>query len=322
MEGETEAISLLKKVELHFGSEPIKNFFKDSVFIVSAPRSGSTLLFETLKHGSDFWSIGEESHKIFSAFPHLEAENADFDSGQLTEAHADDETCRLMRAAFLYFLQDREGRRYIDLLPAERPGKFYFLEKTPRNALNFPFLLKVFSDARFIFLHRDAKQNIGSIIDAWRMGEERGVFVTYRDLPGWDRKIWCLLLPPGWRGLKGKTIPEIAAFQWRSANQVIMNELGKLPKDRWIVVNYDGLVASPKDEVESLCSFTGARFDDQLKQLVSNKLPLSKTTALPPHPDKWKRHEMDILATLPSCQDVIDRLMHLDGLRYKGGFNR
>ena len=47
-------------------------------------------------------------------------------------------------------------------------------------------------DARFIFLWRDPRENLGSIMDAWHAGG----WVTYRALPGWDGP-WSLLLPPG-----------------------------------------------------------------------------------------------------------------------------
>ena len=36
-----------------------------SIFIVAAPRSGSTLLFETLLRSPTLWTIGGESHAIF-----------------------------------------------------------------------------------------------------------------------------------------------------------------------------------------------------------------------------------------------------------------
>jgi hypothetical protein len=78
--------------------------------IVSAPRSGSNLLFELLTNVDGIWTIGRESHALYNVFPHLRAENATLDSGSLHEAHADPETRRLWRAMFLYMLRDRHGR--------------------------------------------------------------------------------------------------------------------------------------------------------------------------------------------------------------------
>ncbi len=305
---ESDEITLLRKVNNHFGKKLIQQFYSNPVFIVSAPRSGSTLLFELLTKASGVWSIGGESHGVFHAFPHLTAENQQLDSGRLTEAHADEETSCLFRSGFLYLLQDKDGRRFINLPPHEQPQNICFLEKTPRNSLNIPFLLKIFPKAKFIFLYREAKQNISSIIDAWEVGEKNGTFVTFRNLPGWDRDHWCLLLPSGWQAYKGKSIAEIAAFQWRSANQAILDDLAKLPHKRWTTLNYASLTQASETEIQKLCAFAGINFDDHLKQLVSKKLPLSASTVSEPRPDKWKRHEQEILATLPYCREVIDRL--------------
>ncbi len=159
--------------------------FDDPLIIVSVPRAGSTLLFEQLQRLAGFWSIAGESHAIFNAFPHLRAANTALDSGSLGESHADPRTCDQMRRCFAFLLCDYQGQRYLRLNP--RSGNVVLLEKTPRNALNIPFLLKVFPRARFVFLHREPPQNIASIIDAWHYGLQTGRFVTYRDLPGWDR---------------------------------------------------------------------------------------------------------------------------------------
>ena len=100
--------------------------------------------------------------------------------------------------------------------PESRPKKLRFLEKTPRNSLNIPFLNKIFPDAFYIFLKRNAAANINSIIEAWEVGMQDGSFITFQNLPGWNRKHWCMLLPPGWRELNGNSIAETAAFQWKS----------------------------------------------------------------------------------------------------------
>ena len=146
----------------------LETCFDDPLIIVSVPRAGSTLLFEQLQRIAGFWSIGGESHAIFNAFPHLRAANAAMDSGCLDQSHADPRTCDQMRRCFAFLLGDHQGRRYLRLEP--RPGNIVLLEKTPRNALNIPFLLEVFPRARFVFLHREPPQNIASIIDAWGDG--------------------------------------------------------------------------------------------------------------------------------------------------------
>src|SRR3546814_10013173 len=94
-------------------------------------------------------------------------------------------------------------RRSSDLpAPATRVR---MLEKTPKNALRIPLLRKVFPDARFIYLHRDPRQVLGSMLDGWQSGG----FRMYSTLPGWQGPAWSFLLVPGWRELSGKPLEDI-----------------------------------------------------------------------------------------------------------------
>ena len=149
-----------------FHPRKLKRLFHRPVIIVSAPRCGSNLLFEQLAKHSGLWTLGGESHAELMAFGHLRGENPQLDSGRLFATHADVATREVLRAAFVNRLQNSQGIRFLDMAPACRPLQIRFLEKTPRNALNIPFLLKVFPDARFVFLYRDARQNVASLVEA------------------------------------------------------------------------------------------------------------------------------------------------------------
>ncbi|HEV3471638.1 MAG TPA: sulfotransferase, partial [Actinomycetota bacterium] len=46
--------------------------------------------------------------------------------------------------------------------------KHRLLDKTPRNALRVPFVDALFPDARYIYLQRDGRENVNSLINAWR----------------------------------------------------------------------------------------------------------------------------------------------------------
>jgi hypothetical protein len=282
----------------------IHSVLREPVFIVSAPRSGSTALFDVLASRPGFHTIGGESHGVFRAFPALRAEDAALTSGRLGKNHVDADVRRLLPACFLCLLRDHRGKPYLDVAPEQRPARVRFLEKTPRNALNIPFLLEVFPEARFIFLHRDPRENIASIIEAWRHGLESGRFVTFRDLPGWDRPAWCLLLPPGWREMTGRSLAEIAAFQWRSSNETIIDDLVRLPRTRCMAVAYRELVGEPRRAVTKLCRFAGVA-----DGVASDEpLPLSRTVLTPPHPEKWRKYEAEIDSLMPSIAATCDRI--------------
>ena len=301
----------IEMVSSAFKPKEIINTFDNPVFIISTPRSGSTLLFELLSQAKNIWTIGDESHPVYAQFPHLKAENENYDSGCLSEKHADLQTNKFLRALYVSLLRDANGARFVDVYKSIKRKPFCFLEKTPRNILNIDFILKVFPKARFIFLHRDPKQNISSIIEAWGVGKQTGQFVTYRDLPDWSLGYWCLLLPPEWRKLRGKGIAEIAAFQWQASNEFAISKLQEMSADRFINLSYDDLVNNTSDQLKRLYRFCKVGSDDCLDELGSSNLPLSKTTITKPDPDKWKRHEVDIMKLMPSLKSTVDKLEHL-----------
>lgn len=275
--------------------QAVRQIMRAPVFVVSAPRAGSTLLFETLAKRDGIWTIGGESHGVYHAFPHLRAENDRLDSGSLHRRHATAETVELMPACFLALLKDHRGRSFMSLPPRSRPLAVTFLEKTPRNALNIPFLLSVFPEARFIYLYRDPNENIASLIEAWQVGLKTGRFVTFRDLPGWDRTAWCFLLPPGWRGMVNRSIAEIATFQWAASNNAIVSNLRSLPPERFRSLSYKELITDPAAVLERMCRFAGV----PAGHAAAVPLPLSRTSLSPPHSDKWRAHEQSIAACEP-----------------------
>jgi uncharacterized protein (TIGR03032 family) len=265
------------------------------IFIVAAPRSGSTLLFETLARSPSVWTIGGESHEVFEKIAKLSPVERGFDSNRLTAADADPQTAEALRSGFLGLLRDRTGRALGRETAAVR-----LLEKTPKNALRIPFLHAVFPDALFIYLYREPRENLSSIMDAWKSGK----FVTYPQLPKWKGLPWSLLLIPEWERLRGKSLPEIAAKQWSSSHRYILDDLARLPADRWCTVTYADLLAHPQAEAERLCRFAGIGWDQEL----SGPLPLSRHTLAPPAPDKWRKHAAELEKVLPKIAAVDARV--------------
>lgn len=301
----------MSRLSAHWSAEEIERYFTDPVFIVSTPRSGSTLLFTMLASTPGVWTIAGESHGVYAQFPHLRAEDEAMTSGRLLRRHADPETCENMRLIYIAMLTDMSGRRFYDEIARDRGRRILFLEKTPRNALNIEFLLEVFPSARFIFLHRDPRENIASIMEGWMTGEKTGQFVTFTRLPGWPREQWCFILPPGWKALAGMPLADIAAFQWRACNSIILEDLSKLDLARWTSVDYAELVADPHATLERLCDFCGVPMGEYLQMRDAANLPISASTVTPPKKDKWRRHESEILRVLPDVEGVMEKLAQL-----------
>lgn len=264
------------------------------IFIVSPPRSGSSLLFETLAQSPTVYTIGKESHALIEGLPQLHPAHREFSSNRLTAADADTDTAEHLRANFLAQMYDRDGQA-----PDPRMAGVRFLEKTPKNALRVPFFQAIFPDAVFIYLYRDPREEISSMMDAWRSGR----FVTYPRLPGWSGLRWSLVLVPGWLEMIGKPLAEIVARQWATTTQVLLDDLERLPPEQWCVASYDRLVSDPQTEVERLCDFVNIAWDRHL----TAPLPLARHTLTPPDPDKWRRNEVVLTEVLPLVADVAAR---------------
>ena len=253
---------------------------RQPVIVVSSPRSGSTALFETLARAPGLHTVGGESHQLIESVPGLAPDQRGWSSNRLI---AEDATPPVVGALHLQLegaARDRNGAR---------PGAgeaFRLLEKTPKNALRVPFLAEAFPDATFVYLYRDPRETISSMLDAWRSGR----FVTYPDLPGWGQPQWSLLLTPGWRDLVGAPLARVVAEQWTATTTTLLDDLEALPPERWCVASYDRLVADPSAEIRQLCAHLGLEWDVEL----GDRLPDSRHTLDSPHPDKWKRNAAEL----------------------------
>ncbi|HYC60709.1 MAG TPA: TIGR03032 family protein [Thermoanaerobaculia bacterium] len=262
------------------------------VFIVSSPRSGSSLLFETMAQSPTVFTPGGESHVIIEGIDALHPAQHGWDSNRLTAADATPIIASVLETRFLAELRARDGSRRL-------PTAVRMLEKTPKNSLRVPFLRAIHPDAFFIYLYRDPRATISSMLDAWASRR----FVTYPDLPEWDGPPWSLVLIPGWREQRGRPLEEIVAHQWSEATRILLDDLEALPPDSWSVASYDALVAEPQKEIERLCAFVGIGWDHQL----TAPLPLSRHTLTEPMPDKWRRHGEQIDRIFDRVQPIADR---------------
>jgi hypothetical protein len=268
------------------------------IIVVAAPRSGSTLLYETLAVTPQLHTLGGEAHRLIESHAELRPGAPGVDSNRLTADMLDVE----LEERIL----DSIAERAVDAVGAsvDPTRESRFLEKTPKNALRIPFFAHLFPDAYFVHLWRDPRESIASIIEAWRAGR----WVTYPTLDGWIGP-WSLLLPPGWRSLRGAPIAEVAAYQWEATNRIVLDDLASLPRQRCSSVSYAEFVAAPEATIRRLCGDLDLAFDKALAARVeSGTLPFSRFTQTAPSADKWRRHERAIESVLPAVQWTWNRL--------------
>ncbi|MEQ8405933.1 MAG: sulfotransferase [Oceanicaulis sp.] len=139
------------------------------VFLLSAPRSGSTLLQRLLAAHPRIHSMPETwlapaAFMGMSAQPAINAASTKWTRTALdeTERRAPGLRERILRAA---------GAAMVDAFDAVSPDDaVYFLEKTPRNTLVLPQIIAAFPSAKFVFLWRNPLAIRASMNTTWSKG--------------------------------------------------------------------------------------------------------------------------------------------------------
>lgn len=131
-------------------------------FLVGAPRSGTTWVQRLLQSHPAICG-GEESH-FFTFFSHA-----------LNEADrmAANEQRRIGPLAFCSRARFEDGMRQLwdtifEDLYADHPNALVHLEKTPFHALCLPDVVRLFPEARIIYLARDSRAVAASLVHAGR----------------------------------------------------------------------------------------------------------------------------------------------------------
>ena len=274
--------------------------FDRPIIVVAAPRSGSTLLFETLARSAEVYTVGNESHREFETIEALTPAAHGFDSNRLDASDATPAAVAQLHANFLAALRDRDDRAP----PADGPLRL--LEKTPKNALRIEFLERAFPGALYVHLHRSVEANVSSLLDGWRSGR----FATYPSLPGWPGPPWSFVLVPGWRALADESLAAIAAAQWRAVQQALVADLAAIAPARRISVTYEELCADPQATIARICEFAGVRHDAE----AAVELKLSRHTLTPPDPDKWRRNEAELAPHLDALRALDAQVRNAFGL--------
>lgn len=299
------------------------------VIVLGAPRSGSTLLFSILSSHPELWSAYREPEAIFAE--RLHPSRHGWDRGNaLDRADLTGELCAELRRAYY----DR-SHNVQALLPAWRtpiyrnarlerlrglfaewvvspllkPDRIRIADKNPKHCFRVPFLAELFPDATFVFLLREPRANIASLMEGWNTP---GAFETYDvpvelDVRGFSGTKWNFLLPPGWRDVaRGTRLVDVCAFQYRRANEAALASLAELDPASSVRVRFEDVVARPVATVRELCERLDLEYTGGLRRMAETLPPMNTTSE--PAPDKWRAHAAELRSVMDAVSPVARRL--------------
>jgi len=196
---------------------------KNIVFIAGCPRSGTTYL-QKLLAAMPGVQTGQESHLFYLVEPlwkrwqaQVKAVESDARGGVGMPVYFDE-------WQFEKIVRDFLGALFAPMLSSLQSGEI-FLEKTPSNALYVKTIHQLLPQAKIIFLQRDARAVVASMLAASRT---------------WGKN-WA------------PSTASQAARSWRDHSETAFHEGCRLPSSLFYSLKYEELIAGP---LESLCDLS------------------------------------------------------------------
>ena len=202
------------------------------IFVISQPRSGSTLLQKVLGSHSAIHTVSEPWVALQPLFG-LRASGlaADY-SARLALIGVKDFLSHLPEGEEAYWEAVRRMLGHLYRRALEESGKEYFLDKTPRYTMILPELRRVFPQAHFVFLIRNPIAVLASVIDTWAPDDCVHCIRPFRS---------DLTLAPG---------------------RIL--EASRHPGGRSTIVRYEELAANPASAISRLCERLGIPFEPRM----------------------------------------------------------
>jgi len=302
-----------------------QKYFKSPVFIMGTPRSGTTLIYLLLASSSRSWSTFDEDNAIFEKELGLRVDpDRDFnEAGVSLDANA--ATPDRVEKIYNYFwewlanpamfgvsgfdwsLRRKMANRVSRILRKALRLPVTMVHKNTRNTFRIGFIRAVFPNARFVFVFRDGRANVSSLIEGWGFKRFQTFQVPFTDEGGKNRvRQWAFELPPKWKHWSSKSIPEICAFQWSAHNESLLTHRDELPEGTYVDVRYEDLVRNTPEEVNRLCCFLNLSFGKALRRASVRPRPVVETSL--PQRDKWLKRRAEIEGVRHIMQPMMDRL--------------
>src|SRR5262249_25618695 len=204
------------------------------VFLIGAPRSGTTLLARMLSAHSAIY--GRAEPHLITPVAHLgyfgKVQKAPYDANNVEQAIREivDEIPR-HEAGYLDALRAYTDAMYAQLMEVAPPGKRLFLDKTPAYALVLPFLARLYPAAKYVVLTRHPLAVLSSYVESFFDGDYR---VALEHNPVLQRYV-----------------PELA-------------RMVRAPPVARVWVKYEELVREPEANARRICEYLDLPFEEQM----------------------------------------------------------
>ena len=235
------------------------------IFIISQPRSGSTLLQRILFGHPDVQTSAETWLMLHPAYS-LRQRGITADYGTHFAYEGVKEFLEnYTRGRDVQLDAIREWARMIYQDAIDKHQKRWFMDKTPRYFFIIPELYELFPRARFVFLLRNPMAVLASELSTYVKGDWPVLGVFNADL----------LAAPGW----------------------ILDGIEQLG-NRGYVIHYEKFVTAPETAIPALCNYLGLDFQETMLDYSGTPKPVGKyndTAGIDQHTrpstgsvEKWK----------------------------------
>jgi len=259
------------------------------VFIIGAPRSGTSMLFHILRTTQPFWSLPSEGFHIWNSICHPSLHNWVSEEGYDPEDVSEEQKAKICA---LYeqqsmpdwfwnrftkptniwrfnttktakFKRKFQGNLYIKaattlyyLNPVQKIINRRILDKSLNNCLRLALVKSIFPDARFIYVKRHGLDSIKSLINGW-LNPDR--FITFYppypiNIVGYDRPEWKFIMPEGWRQFNNRHLAELCLWQWKVCHENILAFKQRYP-DIFLEIKLEDLTSNSRPVFKKIAEF-------------------------------------------------------------------
>lgn len=243
------------------------------IFVIGAPRSGTTLVGKILGQHSEIYAPGETHY-----FEDIWSRRQDLGT-LMTEPEISAATNRLMTIFQRYNFPDTQQEVDSCLQPADLvqktleleggygalytaftaalaacAGKLRVCDDTPKHLYYVADILKVLPDAKFIGCVRDPRDFLFSYRNYWRRSTES-------------------------ERIKALYHPVMTSMLWRSSAKALLQYTQELGPAKIQLVKYEELVEGPEKVIRHICEFLDLEFENAMLDIETDNSSFEQSSA-------------------------------------------